>query len=130
LAAVAASQEMQEQLGFPTLSRGWVIGTESGTEVMARRHAALALSPRVEASEVKALGRHRWRQAWVEILADSALDRLAIAAGTMPLAQKIALAVLLRRRVGAPYRWIAAQLGLPAGSLRMQAYRASLHGSA
>ena len=47
LAAVAASQEMQEQLGFPTLSRGWVIGTESGTEVMARRHAALALSPGV-----------------------------------------------------------------------------------
>jgi REP element-mobilizing transposase RayT len=131
LAELAGSPDAQAKLGFPNLSRGWAIGTRGWMRALAKDHAHLALSPGMEAREVRMLREERWHQALAGVLAAAGVADHEIAAGTVGWSKKLEIAADLKREVGAPYGWIARTLKISnAASLRMQVHRRLLQVSA
>jgi putative transposase len=126
LIRLAADASEQERKGFLELSRGWAIGTRGWRTTIAKDHAHLALTPEIPRAELREIKEARWRA----VLEGGLLARRKLAADivTDPKGArwKIELAIDLRKRVGAPHRWIADQLnmGTPA-SVRVNVARLS-----
>ncbi len=111
LTNLAADEAEQKQLGLEKLSTGWAIGTLAWRRQVAKDHAQRALSPGMEAEELKELKETHWSQVLEGELkkAGKGPKDLAGSAGSAPW--KIAVARRLRLE-GAGYAWIT-------GALRM-----------
>jgi REP element-mobilizing transposase RayT len=109
LTELARDEAAQKRMGLERLSEGWAIGSEAWRRAIAKDHAQRALSPGVEAGELKELKDAHWSQILGEGLArhGKTLETAAEEIGSAPW--KLALAARLRRE-GAPYAWITAAL--------------------
>ena len=95
---------------------------------LAKDHAQLALNPGFEAGEVRALREEGWHQALADVITEVGISPEEFAAGAVSLDRKVEIAARLRKRVAAPYAWIAQTLKIShAPSLRMQVHRRLLH---
>ena len=131
LGALAGDRAAQEEMGFESMCRGWAIGTAGWRKAMAREHSAMAFQPGFERQELLEIKETRWRDELLRLLGERGDFADALELHAQPALWKIEVAAELRRRVDAPYRWIAEVLNIarPA-SLRMQVHRRSLHVSA
>jgi putative transposase len=109
LTDLATDDAEQKRLGLEKLSAGWAIGTLAWRKKVAKDYAHRALSPGLEAGELKELKETHWRQ-----VLDSGLKRVGKTAraitdspGNAPW--KLSLARRLRQE-GADYAWITAAL--------------------
>jgi putative transposase len=109
LTELARDEAAQKRLGLEKLSTGWAIGSEGWRRAVAKDHARRALSPGMEAGELKELKEAHWAQ-----ILDGELERQGKTRegackeiGSAPW--KLAVAATLRRE-GAPYAWITAAL--------------------
>jgi REP element-mobilizing transposase RayT len=109
LAAMAVDPAVHEGAS-ERFSSGWAIGTEGWRSAIAKEHAHLALSPAIEATQLRDLKRARWRECLSGMLADMGRtsDDLRGAAKSAPW--KVALALRLRAKTGAAVEWIAQEL--------------------
>jgi hypothetical protein len=108
LRALAVDKSLQE-LEERDLCRTWAIGTEAWREALAREHSHRALALDFPADEMRGLRENRWIAVWQDELNRRGL-RPADVIG-FAVAEKIELAMALRRNAGACYRWIASTLG-------------------
>ena len=127
LADLASNPEMQEQQEFDQMTRGWAIGTAGWRRSLAKEHAARSLAPGVDREQLRELNEACWREELQRVLGEHRFSSTDPVANGQPMAWKIAVAAELRRRVAAPYRWIANALKIdrPA-SMRAQVNRCSL----
>jgi len=131
LAGLAGNSEMQQQMGFALMCRGWAIGTAGWRQAIAREYSQMALEAGFEREELREIKESRWRDELLDALRERGLSWEQIISGPCPVSWKIEVAARLRRRVAAPYGWIAKALNFPKpASLRMQIYRQMLHVSA
>ncbi len=102
-------------LGLKNLSVGWAIGTAGWRQVLAKEFRQLALEPGLESAEVRELRERTWEDAVQSALSTS--KRTDADLTTKPLRQqwKLAIAIEVRSRTGAPWVWLAErlQLGTP-----------------
>lgn len=97
-----------ETLGLKNLSIGWAIGTDGWKKSLAKELRQTALEPGLHRTEVRELREHAWDDA------------------NRPLGQdwKLAVAVDVRGRTGAPWTWLAERLHLgPVGTVRSRLCR-------
>lgn len=127
LAGLARDPKMQERQEFDQLSHGWAIGSAGWRRALAKEHAARALAPGCEREQLRELNETLWREELQRVLGERGLSSTDFVANAQPMVWKIAVAAELRRRVAAPYRWIANALKIdrPA-SMRSQVHRCSL----
>ncbi|MBI4625375.1 MAG: hypothetical protein HY736_19420 [Verrucomicrobia bacterium] len=113
------------------LSHGWAIGTSGWRQAVAQEHAQLALAPEYERKQLREIKEARWRGELDRMLHERGLSLTESVKKAPPTGWKIEVAAELRRRVGAPYQWMAEILKInrPA-SLRMQVHRCLLQVSA
>jgi hypothetical protein len=104
--AAEARGEREEAERF---SRGWAIGTEGWRKAVARDRAHLALSPAIEASQLRNLKRARWTLCLSDLLAEIGRTSDELSGAPKGASWKIALALRLRER-GAAVEWIAREL--------------------
>jgi putative transposase len=124
LEALATDPAEQERQRFSTLCRGWAIGTLGWRRALARQFSHLALAVGFEKTELCDIREQRWRDE-LELGLRAAGKTVADIAQAGPAERwKIEIAALLRRRVGAPYRWISMSLkmGTPV-AVRMNVFR-------
>ena len=95
----------------PKLSVGWAIGTIGWRRKVAKDHAQRALSPGLEAGELKEMKETHWNHVLESELkrTGNKLNEIAKAPGNAPW--KIILAIKLRQ-AGASYAWITAALSM------------------
>lgn len=109
LTNLARDEEEQKRRGLEGLSKGWAIGTQGWKRALAKDFAQRALSPGMEAEELRQLKTSHWAQ-----VLDEQLNRLGkkhedTVADNCGALWKVAAATSLRK-AGAPYAWIAAEL--------------------
>ncbi|HTJ79246.1 MAG TPA: transposase [Rariglobus sp.] len=109
LTGLAADEAEQKRRGLTELSKGWAIGSEGWRRAIAKDHAQRALSPGVEAGELKNLKEAHWGQVLEAELLQLGKTRSDAAEDIGGAVWKIALAKRLRRE-GAPHAWIAMEL--------------------
>ncbi len=122
LRALAADEDEQKRQGFDQMSKGWAIGTAGWRSALAKEFSHKELAG-IGRDEARSLRGDRWMAELTARLAASGktpagLDRLKPRQRGEPW--RLDLAAQLRR-VGAPYAWIAQELGYPSpGSLRVR----------
>jgi REP element-mobilizing transposase RayT len=127
LAALADDKRLQRELGFEGFCRGWAIGTLGWQRALAKEYAHLVLAPGYERAELREIKETRWRTELERLLVLNGASAAALLEDASVAPWKLDLAAELRRRTGAPYRWIAENLHITQlGSLRMQVHRRSL----
>lgn len=111
LAGLAADEAEQKRLGLERLSAGWAIGTLAWRKQVAKDHAHRALSPGLEAGELKDLKEAHWSQVLENGLQRAGQTAKAVADTIGSALWKITLARRLRQ-AGAGYAWITAALNM------------------
>jgi REP element-mobilizing transposase RayT len=109
LIGLAGDETEQKRLGLEQLSKGWAIGTAGWCRAIAKDHAARALEPGIEASELRSLKEALWSQVLDEALTNQKQTRESAATARANTPWKISTAIKLRN-VGAPFAWITEQL--------------------
>lgn len=124
-------KQQQQQQEFDRMSSGWAIGTSGWRRALAHEYTQMALNAGLEREQLHDLRDARWRDELHRILLERGLSALQINKDAQSATWKIEVAAALRRRVAAPYQWIAHALKIrhPA-NLRMQVHRRSLQVSA
>ena len=128
LTELAGSEAEQKRLGLENLSAGWAIGSQGWKRAMAKDHAQRALSPGVEAGELKELKQAHWTQVLDAELKKWGKTRAEALEDIRGAKWKIAVTMRLRRE-GAPYAWITAELSMgKPGSVRtyLSQYKSSI----
>jgi putative transposase len=124
LVALARDPEEQQKRGFDELTRSWAIGTTGWQQALAREHQLRALEqdlPRIETSMLK---QERWRTVLEEELRRRDKDHDDLARWPKSAAWKAEIALILRQRTGAPYRWISESLAMGSpNALRVSVFR-------
>lgn len=110
LRALALDPEEQTRLGFDDMARDWAIGSRGWKEALAREHGHRSLEQDLPRSETHALKEQRWLSALDEELRRHGKDNSAPARAARNAGWKVEIALALRKRVGAPYRWISQAL--------------------
>lgn len=106
---LAEDEAAQKRLGLEKLSAGWAIGTLAWRKKVAQDHAHRALSPGVEARELKELKEAHWSQILERELKQAGKTTKDIVGTIGSAAWKTAIAKRLRQE-GAGYAWITAAL--------------------
>jgi REP element-mobilizing transposase RayT len=109
LSTLAGDAAEQKHLGLEQLSKGWAIGTAGWCRAIAQEHAARALAPGLESSELRGLKEARWTQVLSEELEAFRQSLRTAASARANAPWKIRIAQQLRK-AGAPYAWITKQL--------------------
>lgn len=116
LTQLAKDEADWEARGLTGLSCGWAIGTQGWRKALAATFRQMALEPGLELAEVRELRRQACESVLNDLLAEQrkTADDLRAAKGNAPW--KIALAMELRARTGAPIGWLSEVLhmGKPA----------------
>ena len=112
LAELARDEARQKKLGFDTFCQGWGIGTSGWRKAVAKEFAAKALSPGLEAREIRALREAVWENSVEEALRECQRDEAGLLAAGKTAAWKIELALRVRQRCGAGIAWLAHRLHL------------------
>lgn len=109
LRALAGDEAEQKRLGLEQLSKGWAIGTAGWCRTIAKSHAQRALSPGLDATELRGLKEACWSQVLTDELKarQQSLESASSTRANTPWKIQIALRL---RGVGAPYAWINQQL--------------------
>jgi hypothetical protein len=89
------------------LSTGWAIGTAGWRRALARDYADRALSPGLEARELRDLKETRWREVLSQQLRHHRQPQAAAGRANLPWKLETAQAL---RQAGASYAWITTQL--------------------
>lgn len=131
LTMLGSDPEMQEEQQLGQLPSSWAVGTTGWRRALAQKHAEMALGPGLEPKELREVGEAKWQEELDRLIVEWSLSPPKDIADVGSAARKVELAAELRRRVAAPYQWIANALKIdrPA-SLRMQVHRRLLHVSA
>lgn len=131
LTMLGADTEMQEERQLDQLPAVWAVGTTGWRRALAQEHAELALGPGLEPMELREIGEARWHEELNRVIAEWSFSPPKGISDVGSAAWKVEVAAELRRRVAAPYQWIAVALKIerPA-SLRMQVHRRLLRVSA
>lgn len=111
LTELAADEAEQKRLGLEKLSVGWAIGTLAWRKQVAKDHAQRALSPGLEAGELKELKEAHWSQVLEGELKRARKTPKDIADSIGGAPWKIAAAGRLRE-AGAGYAWITQALSM------------------
>lgn len=111
LTDLAADEAEQKRLGLEKLSTGWAIGTLAWRRQVAKNHAQRALSPGMEAGELKELKEMHWSQVLEGELKKAGKKPKDIAGSAGSVPWKIAVAQRLRQE-GAGYAWITGALSM------------------
>jgi REP element-mobilizing transposase RayT len=111
LTDLARDEAEQKRLGLEKLSAGWAIGTVAWRRQVAKDHARRALSPGLEAGELKELKEAHWSQVLEDELKQAGKTAQDIADSIGGAPWKIAVALRLRAE-GANYAWITAALSM------------------
>ena len=109
LADLATDEAEQKRLGLQKLSVGWAIGTLAWRKKVAKDHAHRALSPGLEAGELRELKEAHWGEVMENELKQAGKTAKSIADSPASVLWKIAAARRLRQ-AGAGYAWITAAL--------------------
>jgi putative transposase len=111
LTELAGNEAEQKRRGLEGLSTGWAIGTQGWKRAIAKDHAQRALSPGVEAGELRELKSAHWTQVLNAELLRMGKTREDAAGDNCGAGWKIEVAGRLRL-AGAPYAWITAELNM------------------
>lgn len=109
LTELAMDEAEQKRLGLEKLSTGWAIGTLAWRKQVAKDHAQRALSPGMEAGELKELKETHWSQTLENELKAARKTSKQAVEGKAGAPWKIKIARRLRE-AGAGYAWITAAL--------------------
>ena len=109
LTDLATDEAEQKRLGLEKLSAGWAIGTLAWRKKVATDHAHRALSPGLEAGELKEFKEAHWSQVLESELKRAGKTARAGADSPGNAPWKLSLARRLRQ-AGAGYAWITAAL--------------------
>ena len=112
LAALSGNPERQKEEGFEGFSHGWAIGTSGWRRAVAKDHADLALSPGIQAGEVKEIKHTRWAERLELKLATVGHSLAESVAAPKGAAWKWEVALRMRQEEGASVKWIAEQMGI------------------
>jgi putative transposase len=124
LCDLAVDPEKQKNHEFETLSHGWAIGTDGWRNALAREWAHEAVSPDIEAVQLKEMKETRWSKRLDDLLARTGLTIHDVAQSRKSASWKVELAVILRKEEGAAIGWIAGALAMgKPSSLRNYLYR-------
>ena len=107
LRVLAGDPAEQTRQGFDTLGRDWAIGSRGWKEALAREYGRRSLEQDLPRGETIALKEQRWLSALGDELRRHGKDKSAPAREARNVGWKVEVALALRKRVGAPYRWIA-----------------------
>lgn len=110
LKALAADPAEQEKKGFADMCQGWAIGIAGWRKAIAKDHAHLALHVGIEPDELREIRASRWAEALARGLVEAGRSAEELGRAAKGASWKIALAVMLRRNVGATHRWLAEAL--------------------
>jgi len=111
---LAEDEVEQKRLGFQSMSKGWLLGTNGWKKTMAKERASLKLTVGIDRMQARALKEARWEQRLAELLQQH---------GSRPLDEgpknqkwKLEIALQLRDQDGASASWLsqALYLGTPA----------------
>jgi hypothetical protein len=109
---LARDPEEQQKRGFDELTRSWAIGTTGWKQAIAREHGHRALEMDLPRAETSALKQERWRTVLEEELRRRGKDDNDLLQGPKGARWKVEIALMLRKRAGAPYRWISKTLAM------------------
>jgi REP element-mobilizing transposase RayT len=112
LQRLAESPEEQEKRGFDELTRDWAIGSDGWKQALAREHEHRALDLDLPRNESQALKEQRWRAMLETELRGRGKDSVAVVRDAKSIRWKVEIAFVLRKKSGAPYRWIAQSLAM------------------
>jgi putative transposase len=126
LQELSADLEAQKRLGFDGFSRGWALGTTAWRKSLAEEYAQGALSPGIEAQQLRDFKEASWRRKLDLLLVDACRSEAEIARAPKSAPWKVALALKMRRDAGASVTWLAKALQMgQAASLRGYLHKAS-----
>jgi REP element-mobilizing transposase RayT len=111
---LAEDQAEQKRLGFQSMSKGWLLGTDGWKKAMAKEHASLRLTAGIDRMQARALKEARWEQRLEELRKEHG-DR-PLNDGPRNQKWKLEIASQLRDQDGASSSWLAQalRLGTPA----------------
>jgi len=113
LANLATDAVAQAKLSFDRLSCGWAIGEQSLKQLMDNEFRERALSPGLDAIELRDLRVAHWRTTLDELLRVAGKSTACVASAPTDAPWKVEIAFRLGK-IGFPYRWISEALGMRA----------------
>lgn len=112
LQALANDPQERKDRGFDELTRDWAIGSHGWKQALAREYGHRALELDLPRDETFALKAERWTAMLETELKRCGKDSDAVVRGAKSARWKVEIALALRKRCGAPYRWIAQALAM------------------
>jgi len=114
LRELAEDEAEQKRLGFASMSKGWLLGTDGWKKAMAKDHASLKLTVGVDRMQARAIKEARWEQRLTELMQQQGARSLD--EGPKNQKWKLEIALQLRDQEGASTSWLAQALclGTPA----------------
>lgn len=112
LVGLARDPHAQREQGFDEFSHTWAIGTSGWKRALAHRYGHRALELDLPSCEIRALKEERWRAVLGEELRRHAKESVDPASEAKGAVWKLEIALVLRKRSGAPYAWIADALAM------------------
>ena len=112
LIARARDPQEQQERNRDDFTRTWAIGTSGWKRALAHRYGHRALELDLPSCEIRTLKEARWRTALNEELRSHCKEGVDLAREAKGAGWKIEIALLLRKRSGAPYAWIADSLAM------------------
>ena len=112
LHALAHHPEEQKKRGFDELTRDWAIGSHGWKQALAREYGHRALDLDLPRNETLALKEQRWTTMLETELRGRGKDSAAAVREAKSIRWKVEIAFALRKKCGAPYRWIAQSLAM------------------
>ena len=109
LTDLASDEAEQKRLGLEKLSAGWAIGTLAWRRQVAKDHVQRALSPGMEAGELKELKEAHWSEVLESELREAGKTSKDVSRSIGSASWKITAARRLRQE-GAGYTWITSAL--------------------
>jgi putative transposase len=115
LRTLAADEVEQQRLGFKSMSKGWLLGTQGWKKATAKDHSHLRLTAGVNREQARQLKEARWEQRLAQLLSASAKGRI-LNGGVKKQTWKLEIATQLRREEGVSASWLGRvmDLGTPA----------------
>jgi REP element-mobilizing transposase RayT len=110
LISLASDPVEQEKRGFDEISRGRAVGTQAWKQAVAREQRQRALELDLPRDEIRDLKEARWQVVLDEVLSQRGKNRDDLVQTRRSPRWKVEMAFILRKQVGAPYRWIAEKL--------------------